>query len=210
MCVIIIKEKGVKLPSKKFLQSTFNANSHGAGYATDKGKFFKTLSFDVFYQHFRNNVKKEDACIIHFRLATHGSINPNNCHPFKGKVEGIGDVFFAHNGILDIHSQDNKTDSELCFRNILIPVMTMFGYGKSLDIAIEGVIGSSKFCMVDGSGVVHRWGDWTNHNGLWLSNTRFLGWSHMFGNYGKSSYSRAYAYDEDEYDDFRGWLDSKK
>lgn len=212
MCVIIIKEKGVDVPSKDFLKKAFNTNSHGAGYATDKGKFFKTLSFETFYTHLKNNVKKGDACIIHFRLATHGSIKASNCHPFKGKAKGVGDVFFAHNGILDIKSRKNKTDSELCFRHILLPIMNATGgYSESLDIAVEGVIGSSKFCMVDKSGVVHKWGQWIKHDGLLLSNTRFLDSyvipSRHFGGSLASVYEDVY---EDDYADFYSWLNDHK
>lgn len=95
MCVLIYKPKDVKMPDARKLQMAFKANPHGCGCVSEK-MYFKSLSFAAFMRNLAK-VNDSEACIIHFRLATHGSIKRANCHPFRQ-----GYVYFAHNGIIDI------------------------------------------------------------------------------------------------------------
>lgn len=164
MCVIIVKKKGVDLPSKSELQKAYNRNPHGAGFAT-KDKVYKTLSFADFYENFIKNVTVNDDCIIHFRLATHGSINAKNAHPFKGRT-----VTFAHNGVLPISSKNDKTDSEILFRSILEPAIELYGLrSHTFNDIVKSVIETSKFAFIDKQGI-EMFGNFTELNGLYYSN----------------------------------------
>lgn len=102
MCVICTAEPG-SMPSPTQLAQMSDTNPDGAGIAWHDGTRLhryrnpdnhQTLAFII-----RNWETLVDMpCLIHFRLATHGSIHARNTHPFafrKGKRNG----YIAHNGI---------------------------------------------------------------------------------------------------------------
>lgn len=90
MCVIIYVPKGVELPSKDELRAAYNRNHDGCGFVS-KSDHYRSLNFESFLKRLLKRKIDEDV-IIHFRLATHGSVSIKNCHPFR-----IGDYWFAHN-----------------------------------------------------------------------------------------------------------------
>lgn len=189
MCVIIYKPAGVKMPSKQILDACYKANPHGCGFVSSQGVFFKSLNYQDFLKQLKN-VRQDDKCILHFRLATHGSIKEENCHPFKD-----GDVYFAHNGILSINPIGDMTDSETAFKTHIMPQISEYGLNSTPAYkAIEKIRGNSKFAiMADGS--VKLYGVFTQYEGLWVSNTRFtsyikpLNLHYLSSHYRKSSYS---------------------
>ena len=167
MCLLIVKPKGVDIPSQEILDMAYRRNSDGNGFAT-KNYFFKTLNYDEFIKKLRN-VGRDDACIIHFRRATQGSICKQNCHPFKYK-----DVYFAHNGILNFTPKSDITDSEYAFRRFLVPVIRRYGI-DSVEVAqaVSQIIGWSKFAILQGDKII-RFGQFVNIDGCYYSNTYYL------------------------------------
>lgn len=169
MCVIIVKPAGVEMPSRDILDAAHCANRDGCGFvSTFHHK--KTLSYPVFLREL-SQVKQTEACIIHFRLATHGSVKTANCHPFRRD-----DVFFAHNGILDIRPTDDMTDSETAFARHIYPAIAKYGYDDDMkDYVISNIIGFSKFAMMrHGDTEVKMYGDFIKEtDGCYYSNLRF-------------------------------------
>lgn len=170
MCVLIIKPAGVKLPSQAVLEACAKANPHGFGFAT-KGQVYKSLQFNWFY----NSLKEVDiaeACIIHFRFATHGSVCLDNCHPFYDRETGIS---FAHNGVLDIEIKDDNTDSEIFFREKVLPTIKKFGIeSRKTYNVIEKWRGESKFAFLTSSGEIFKFGTFVEKYGCLFSNTRWF------------------------------------
>lgn len=168
MCVIIIKRKGVPLPARNILEACHHANPHGMGFVSSSGKYYRGMDYKRFLFGL-DSVGKEEECIIHFRIATHGSICPENCHPFRS-----GSVWFAHNGILPILAEGNMTDSETAFRNVLIPAIERFGIeSDEFAATVNSIIGTSRLAfMVDGK--AYCFGTYYYLNGCYYSNMRFL------------------------------------
>lgn len=110
MCIIIVKPKDSPLPEKEIIKNCFENNPDGAGYMYRRGKTIHIVKgfFDVdaLWKSLQA-VKDADAC-IHFRWATHGTINRGNCHPFPitSSVKEMTNtrahckVAVAHNGII--------------------------------------------------------------------------------------------------------------
>ena len=165
MCVIAIKNKGVSLPSESELRMAFECNPHGCGFVSSSGLYWRGMDFEEFYEKLQD-VSIDDACIIHFRYATHGSHKPSNCHPFK-----YGDLYFAHNGILPVRTKKDMTDSETVFRNILAPAANLFGFGTpGFTSVVNRNIYSSKFAFMY-HGRIKYYGRWIREdNGLLWSN----------------------------------------
>lgn len=166
MCVLIIKNKGVKMPSEAILDACAIANPHGFGFVSESD-YFKSLSYDRFKARL-SAVGDDEACMIHFRLATHGSIRRANCHPFK-----LGDLYFAHNGVLPITPDRDRTDSETAFRRYLAKPALVYGlHSEQLSKAVEGLIGASKFAFMQGADIV-TFGKFVCLDGMLYSNTRW-------------------------------------
>lgn len=169
MCVIIAVPAGQPLPPLNELRAAFDTNPHGAGFVT-KSQHYKSLHFGAFYRHLKGRKIEED-CIIHFRLATHGSVSVKNCHPFYK-----GGVWFAHNGILPLPSVDDRTDSWLYFTKYLWPGLQKFGYDShevGTELSLMAHRYSSRFATMK-NGEMRLYGDFKMHNGCYYSNLRHL------------------------------------
>lgn len=168
MCLLIVKPKGVKMPDIYTLYQAYMCNPNGCGFASTHD-YYKTLDFDKFIERL-SKVDDEEACIIHFRFATHGSVKVSNCHPFKGE-----DIYFAHNGILPIIPYKDKTDSETAFRRVFLPVIQNYGlHSKELRRAVNNIIGYSKFAFLRDTEVL-TFGQFYNIDGCMFSNLRSFG-----------------------------------
>src|SRR5690554_2293587 len=121
MCVIAVKPKGIELPTEEKLKSMWDTNSDGAGYMFNmdgkvhiKKGFMKfedfKASIDNTYRMLTNKaINAQDvAFIYHFRIATHGTVLPQNTHPYPisdnivdlGALEIETDMSMAHNGVI--------------------------------------------------------------------------------------------------------------
>lgn len=167
MCCIIYKPKGVQMPSLDILSKIKKLNHNGYGFVSTN-HFHKGLDYRTFLRHL-SEVGDDEDCIIHFRLATHGSICRANCHPFTENG-----VYFAHNGTLNVYPVEDMTDSEIAFRMKIYPEIQRFGYGtKQADWAIKQICGYSRFAMMY-QGEVRLFGDYKILNGIYYSNLRWL------------------------------------
>lgn len=168
MCVIIVKPAGVKMPSNNILALAHAHNPHGCGFVTPN-HYCRTLDFKTFKRELAK-VKTSEPCIMHFRFATHGSVKKSNCHPFRR-----GDVYFAHNGILDIHPRGDMTDSETAFADYIYPTIAEYGLDSDdTRYVIAGLLGFSKFAILQGD-QVRIFGDFASRgDGCLYSNLRFL------------------------------------
>ena len=155
------------MPSENILKAAYMANRDGMGVVSSMGRM-KTLSFYKLMDHVKR-IGKEDSCVIHFRLATHGSVRIANCHPFKQ-----GNLYFFHNGILPVRPYIGRTDSETAFREILYPVIKEHGLdSEEARLAIESIRGSSRFVFYK-NGDITTFGDFSEIDGILYSNLRFM------------------------------------
>lgn len=166
MCVIIFKPKGVAMPSNDIINACARANRDGFGFCTPN-KFYKSTSFEKFKSELKA-VEKDEPCIMHFRLATHGKVSKTNCHPFKQ-----GDVYFAHNGVLSITPYAGRTDSETAFLKYIYPAIQKGGlHSSDTDTAVYETIESSRFAIMQGEDV-RLFGEFLQNEGCFYSNFRF-------------------------------------
>lgn len=175
MCILVVKKAGVRKPTKKEINNCAKANPDGFGvaYIDKNGSLIVEHSFDVktILKINKKYISQETPAIYHFRIATHGSICENNCHPFYDKDSGIA---FAHNGILSIKNEGDMTDSETAFRRIFLPIIKTEGFGEALDKAVDALIDSSKFAFIDSNGNIKTYGDFIEQDSILWSNTSFI------------------------------------
>lgn len=173
MCVIIAKPAGVKMPETSTLRACAFTNPHGFGIVSPNVRY-KGLDFSHFL-HVAKTVSDDEPCIMHFRFATHGSIKPANCHPFLR-----GDVFFAHNGVLNVTPYKDKTDSETAFDKFIYPAIVEYGFDSDeMNYVINRLIGSSKFAILKGR-KLRLYGNFLqDHDGCFYSNFHFKHLQHI-------------------------------
>lgn len=112
MCIAIYQPAGTKIPAS-YLKTAFKCNPDGAGFMVQKGKgtpYFEKGFFDFndFYKRYKKFANKGYNIAIHFRVATHGKVNKDNCHPFMLSSDmnsikvcrGFTDSAIIHNGII--------------------------------------------------------------------------------------------------------------
>lgn len=169
MCVLIVKKQGVNMPTQKILNACADANPHGFGIATPDS-LFKTLDKKEFLKQ-AQKISIDTPAIIHCRLATHGSIKIENCHPFVSE-----NWVFAHNGVLDIKPENDKTDSETAFLQIFMPLIKATSINnpnvRRVISMTKGLY--SKFAFMNKeTQKIYIFGEFCNINEVLYSNTRW-------------------------------------
>lgn len=177
MCVIAIKPAGAKRPTDEQLKAMCSNNPNGFGYMTwskDKGlQVYKTMS----EKEYTKQVKKipdEQPVVYHMRIATHGSVQQKNCHPFLSDDKHWA---FAHNGILSIQNDGDMTDSETFFRRLAVPLLKL-GLKPNdkgdFDAMVNTIIGASKFVFMDAHGIIYSYGQFIHDGELYFSNSSYM------------------------------------
>ena len=150
------------------VKAMYTCNPDGCGLVTPTTTY-KGLNVDTLLKRLHERDINEP-CLMHFRLATHGSIRRANCHPFR---DTQSDCSFMHNGILNIKPIGDKTDSETAFLRYFVPEIRKHGLDSDeLAYAVHQVIGSSKFAFLQGD-TVRLFGEYQQWHGSWFSNLRF-------------------------------------
>lgn len=180
MCIAIACPPNIR-PTKKTLRQCFDNNPDGAGFAfPGKNKvkirkgFFTWRSFWIAYR----NAPIDCSMLIHFRIATSGKIDGENCHPFR-----INDRHaLIHNGNLSGKlglDCENLSDTALFVSNILRPTIALSASiikTAAFKYLMEESIGYSNKCVIiNGDGEFYIFGEkngvWSD--GVWYSNKSF-------------------------------------
>ena len=193
MCIIAIKSKGVDMPSEDTLRTMWVNNPHGAGimYANGDGRvyidkgYMDWTSF-IGRMHTLGTADKlrDMAIVMHFRIATHGGINPSNTHPFPvssridalTKLRQACKVGVAHNGIIPITPRDGISDTMEYIASELAPMAERnpSWYMNENVLASIGTRIKSRLAVLDGHQVVRCSGDFiTEADGMVYSNTSY-------------------------------------
>lgn len=165
MCVIIHKPKGVKLKTK-ILKKAWNYNPDGSGFAVRKDHTGFTvrkgfMEFDKFIKAYNNATDQGQEAIIHFRIATHGTVIPSNCHPFHN---GDQSLIMFHNGVVSAYGSTDLSDTKDLFKSIIINIPP-----KARHKVLSSYATGNRFVLIEG-GNVSRFGTWENKHGCMWSN----------------------------------------
>lgn len=181
MCIAIFAKPGVKVSDEELFTS-YKANKDGCGFAyisTDylgykKIKIVKTMSYEVFLRKYHraqaNN--PESPFVIHFRIATHGTVDTFNCHPFKINKNTV----MMHNGIIPGLPIDGKRSDTQMFNDLILKDLPKDFYKfYSYELLIEKFIGASKLVVMDIEGNFTIYNEKAGHwkDDVWYSNTSY-------------------------------------
>ena len=192
MCVIIYVPKGACIGRKK-LKQCWEANPHGAGmmYPVDGNLIIKKglMTFESVMEEYIQIRGKVDV-VLHFRIATHGTISPENTHPFE-VLPGLG---VAHNGIIEgIPREENESDTA-AFAKLLKGLPD--GWLETPGImALVDIIANhgNKLAFMRADGFLHFIGAGVKEHGCWFSNDHWkprratMGWLNDWWSNGTSN-----------------------
>lgn len=176
MCVIIVKPIGATLPSNSVLKDCWEANPHGAGFAVsplDANPFYHKgyMTFESFMDSMQWHDIVESALVLHFRIATHGSVSKANCHPFPltddisamRKLKGNHTCILAHNGIFSISTPKTHSDT--------MQAISEMGDSPELWwLAHPHIVRGSKLAILRPYGEYKLLGQWEASDGCFYSN----------------------------------------
>lgn len=177
MCVIIHIPANEKLTHRDAI-ALWKTNPDGGGIAYPyKGRIVtrKTMKFAEWWNWYKEiRAKHPNVSILgHFRIATHGTVDITNVHPFQVDENTV----MAHNGIIhDCAPErfDTRSDTRVFVEDVLPRLPKQWLDDDYLPMMVDSFIGYSKlmFLTVDPDlrHTVYRFGKWIHHEGLWLSN----------------------------------------
>lgn len=199
MCVIARVPEGTKVPMS-YIENMWNRNSHGAGigYIDENNnvqieKSMKLKEYKRLYKEISKEHSNRDM-LLHFRIATLGTVCLENTHPFKVNKNTI----MAHNGMLpEFFEPTGKAKKlDLSDTRYFVDYFMKFVDMKSLDdrvfinqlgriIDSENYpnklvfLTSDKRLKFDSYIINEKHGEYDKKTGIWFSN----------GSYCKPSYS---------------------
>lgn len=177
MCLLIARLPNAVVPVDH-LYVAFGANPDGAGIAYAENGEVKIvkgfMEFADFIDAYRA-VPAECPALIHFRWSTHGTIDRKNCHPFRLPNGGA----MAHNGIIDIPTTGDRSDTRTFVNEILAPAIRrdpMAARRDDYQRLIEKFIGGgSKLAFLDVDGEITLYNEKAGHwdGSVWYSNCSY-------------------------------------
>lgn len=178
MCLLICKPKGKGIPQDYLMDASIQ-NSDGFGVVwKEKSKTYIERGLDMNELLLINEQLHPYSAMIHLRLATHGKVSIENCHPF----EMLGGQFYlAHNGVIDIERpRPDLSDSWHFAKLVVEPWLqkypSLFG-SRSLERILGPWLSHSKIALFDsqtGAMQVLNKDLGTEMKGIWYSNVEFL------------------------------------
>ena len=124
MCVLVASDSGIITESE--VKNGLRNNPDGCGWAavTTDGQLIYRKSVKNGWEISQELIQlwcdgKIEAWIWHARIATHGRVIEENCHPF---ISPDGQSALAHNGILHINTPFGRVDSEYYAEKVIWPL----------------------------------------------------------------------------------------
>lgn len=179
MCVIILQPKEAHL-DKERAERLWKVNPDGGGFSfvNDRRKIetWKAMDFNPFWKRFeeaRSDNPQTDF-LIHFRIATHGTVDLDNVHPIVIDEDNV----VAHNGVIHRAPSDplkKKSDTVMFVEDILPQMPDQWLDSKLFFEMVEEWIDWSKLVfLTTDQELAYRYyilnenkGSWTE--GMWFS-----------------------------------------
>ena len=170
MCVILYKKKDTKIDLETLLLAR-NTNPDGMGlayFAKDEVIFERNLRPTK--TDLKNCIRKTEGkeAIYHFRIATSGGVNIENCQPVYNEKANF---LLFHNGVIHSLNGASTTASDTVLLSYLLEHEEV-DKNKLLEKLVQKTY--SKFVLIDNSNKLFLFGDFKEYKGLLCSNLNFV------------------------------------
>lgn len=179
MCVIINKPREIRL-SREIMRQCWRSNPHGAGFMyVESGNLVINkgyMTFESFYRAYKE-IDWKKHMVFHFRLASYGSIIPEQTHPMLINEK----LAFVHNGHMlnqfikqaTLATDKSKSDTMIFNEEILQKLPQDFLSQPAIVELINGYIDNSIMLFLDNEDNVIILGSLEGtitRDGCWFSN----------------------------------------
>lgn len=197
MCLLVVNQNKTGITEAQFNAAhTANPDGFGIAYRNAQGtiKIYKDLrgAKPAYAAYRKIREKNSGAFLLHFRIATHGLVDLDNCHPFQVSEK----LVFAHNGIINLESEDPTQSDTAAFCQILQGLPIGFLDNEASKVLIALAIGNSKLAFLDDTGKVtiinEKLGHW--NAGEWYSNASYQEAPISYGGYGGFGLGKRWRY----------------
>jgi hypothetical protein len=163
----------------------------GFGIAWREGGELRTEKFgpqarDEFRAALKRVDKRSDIeYVAHFRWATHGPKAESHSHPYEYIDPVEGRVLVFHNGVIDIATKSNESDTEVFVRDVLAHLPSAWWRNGALRYLVTQSSEWSKLVLMTATETVSlqdKEGTWDG--GIWYSSSHKAA---QLGNYGATS-----------------------
>jgi|DEB0MinimDraft_6_1074348.scaffolds.fasta_scaffold01229_18 hypothetical protein len=193
MCIAIYQDAGSTLTEQE-IRNSWNANPDGGGlaYIDDCGKVctFKSMKLKGLLEEYERVVDmhgQHSPMLVHFRIATHGTVNEYNCHPFMVNKN----IAMIHNGVIPvlIDKKDKRSDTRVFTEEYLPKLPKGWLDDDYLFDMVQEYIGHSKLVFLstenrDRAYIANEhMGHWNPVKTIWFSNKSYCSVSSMFSKY---------------------------
>ena len=194
MCIIVAKEKGKKLPTKRIIETCFRNNSDGAGlmYVKDNQVIIDKgyMNFNDFYNRIKE-LKREfasdltdRAIVFHFRIGTSGENDKQTTHPFPisknekdlRALKITTNVGMVHNGIISGYTYDSTLSDTQTFIRDYVSVFKELDkkfYKNDRVMQLLKETANSKLCFLDNKENIYYLGEFIKDNDIVYSNSTY-------------------------------------
>ncbi len=179
MCVAIHKPADKTLTKDRLRICDIN-NPDGAGYAAVvEGRLIVEKGFSDFEEFWRafDQIQHGNQCLVHFRVASAGSKDMANCHPWL-----VSDTLaIVHNGTLedfkvkDSEESDTSNFNEQVLKELFTLLGPKFYLSPVIHYLLRKTIGDSKMAFLDADGdcsIINQERGVAD-DGVWYSNESF-------------------------------------
>jgi glutamine amidotransferase len=199
MCLALFHAKGHRLTEEEFDNAAM-ANSDGVGFAyySKKNNIMIEKGTNIFemkekYFSIVEKVGERSPFMVHFRLATHGSVSDTNCHPFRINQHDV----MIHNGVLPVvyGKGEHRTDTQVFADEYLAKLPDCWYDNDYLYDMVEDYCSGSKLVIMTnnpkskyGIYVINsKQGSYDQENNRWFSNSSHQGSWMNYRNWSKPS-----------------------
>ena len=185
MCIAIYQAPGYWLTDEELANSWQN-NPDGAGISffdsNNEIVIQKTMNRSEFVDIYRKAVKqhgRQSEMAVHFRIATHGGINIDNCHPF---FTPDGEMSVIHNGVIPVlfeGKKDPRSDTRVFVQEVIPSLPKGWLDNEQLFNMVEHYIGYSKLVILSSTAESSAYilnesdGHWSSDKKIWFSNKSY-------------------------------------
>lgn len=185
MCILIYKPANMDLPTNDILIECWKNNPDGFGlcFHSSNGKNVINKGILNCEQHIAlidtmREMLYDKPVILHYRMATLGSVSSGNCHPFpispnvndlKQTMLRTNMSVMAHNGVI---SQFSGIQTKNDLSDTMMFVKRLYHLGEK-DPLIQSILKLGKYCIMHPDGSVSKYGHFVEDGGIFYSNTSY-------------------------------------
>jgi len=185
MCIAIYHDQSCPLSPEEFNNSWTN-NPDGGGFAyfdeSNEIAIKKSMNKGEMYDMYYKAIEKygeTSPFLVHFRIATHGSVNLSNAHPFRVNANTI----MIHNGMIPVimDKKQKRSDTRVFVEEYLPRLPKNWYDDEYLFDIVQEYIGNSKLVFMTNDPkldsylyiVNEKMGHWSEDGTTWYSNKSY-------------------------------------